>query len=288
MRIAKAWIFLSAHDAGLGKHGNYADSIGTTYAWDTTVPNHLGPKPGDIVLLRDKEGSLGFSLVTSIVKKAGYKVRCRCESCGATKLRWSTKEAKLYCTECKHRNDPPSLEYLSKLGTFQADISYFFASFETLDMPQIRKIAKKEKSIHSIQEADFSRLIGALPDAAKRKLGLRNLAGNFIFKDQIAGIRLAGSSMEGSEVCEITGISSLKNLVNIDICLFDVVSGDTKFERRVKVLDVLAHALLRGDAEVIVNSGIFIVQIPGPAGDIRYEYPIKPKSEDVQIWLDNY
>ena len=288
LELLKAWIFLSAHDAGLGKHGNYADSVGATYAWDTTVPNFAGPKAGDVVLVRNKAGSLGFSLITSIDEKIGYKVRLRCEVCDATKLRWSKPEARHYCTECTARNTTPTMEYLSKLRNYEADISFFFSGFQSLIAAEIRKIAKKEKSIHSIQEADFLRLIEAMPQTTKRKLGLREIGGRYLLKDLVSGLRLVGTSPSDAQECDITGITSSNNIVYVDLCLFDVRKRTAKFEHRVKVLNVIAQSLIRGDAEVLMGSRQIRVPIHGPSGETVYEYPVKAKINELEVWLQNF
>lgn len=59
----RAWLMMTVTDRQHGGNDGYVDSVDSFYSWDDTVPNRDGPAIGDVVVLWDKELSLGMSVI---------------------------------------------------------------------------------------------------------------------------------------------------------------------------------------------------------------------------------
>lgn len=56
----------------------YDDDPASHYSWDSTVPNHLKVRAGDVILLWNEVESLGASVIERITQGTAVKRRGRC------------------------------------------------------------------------------------------------------------------------------------------------------------------------------------------------------------------
>ena len=109
----KAWSLLTKmSDRSWVSNDGYPDALGSHYAYDSGVANHLRVKVGHIVVLRDTTYVYGVSRVDGLTETQGTKVRHKCPKCGKADLshRKSGKPTNYLCRadECRHEFDVPS------------------------------------------------------------------------------------------------------------------------------------------------------------------------------------
>lgn len=122
----KAWALLSK-DEGRSWESNegYPDVLGSHYAYDSGVANHLQLSEGDIVVLRDSDVVHGISRVDRVDSEAGTKLRLSCPKCrktGYVKRKIATPTFLCRHKECRHEFEDPYKEnvpvtlYLASYG----------------------------------------------------------------------------------------------------------------------------------------------------------------------------
>ncbi|GAB2534491.1 HNH endonuclease [Nocardia heshunensis] len=108
----RAWSLLTK----MGGHSwvsneGYPDALGSHYAYDSGVANHLQVKVGHQVVLRDTDYVYGVSRVDGLTSTQGTKVRHKCPKCGKADLsfRKSGKPTVYLCRHegCRHEFDVP-------------------------------------------------------------------------------------------------------------------------------------------------------------------------------------
>ncbi|RKM70643.1 hypothetical protein COO55_00095 [Rhodococcus opacus] len=101
----QAWLVMtkSAYRR-LGGGSKYDDNPASHYSWDSTVPNHLNVRAGDIILLWNERESLGVSVIEKIDEGTDTKRRGRCVSkdCRSTNYEPRKTLRPIYrCYECR-------------------------------------------------------------------------------------------------------------------------------------------------------------------------------------------
>lgn len=104
-----AWLILAAGDKRAhGGNGGYDDVPSEHYSWDSTVPRHALPQPGDIVVLWNKVVLLGASRIESIEVEERLNAYFHCPRCaGQTFKGRSTLSPKWRCNTCFQEFDHP-------------------------------------------------------------------------------------------------------------------------------------------------------------------------------------
>jgi len=118
-----AWLLLSTDVRQHGGNDGYADEIGSSYKWDSTVPNHRGIAVGDLVLLWDKVQLLGASVVAGISTGTKVKNRHRCPTCRSTKIKRRANalpDGSYRCHGCRTSFFEPDTEAIL-VDTFETD-----------------------------------------------------------------------------------------------------------------------------------------------------------------------
>jgi len=105
------WLLLtcpeeSTYTGNLG----YDDQTSEKYLYDSSVPNHLQLKEGDLAVLRDKKNLLGLARIERIEKSEGKKRRFRCPSCSKTTniVPRKNMKPKYRCVKCGETFDIPN------------------------------------------------------------------------------------------------------------------------------------------------------------------------------------
>jgi len=276
-------IFLTAEDAYLARNGNYGDASGSSYSWDTTVPNHALPKVGDIVILRSKQRVLGVSILSKVDKRASWKARLRCPKCMSTKMKWSSRQESFRCGPCSNMISTPTAEFLAEIDSYHAQYHWFFTPLENISLPQVREISKTPKSQQSIQSASLGPLLALLPKEAIWRLGFTKLGGQYLRMDQLSVGKTSTAVSGIGGRCAISGIHSSDRLVRFDFISLSTKDSQILLEGSCEVLDVLAAQLELGHC--IVDQADKTIVVPGLTGLPTMSFPIAPGREDVSKWL---
>ena len=158
-----AWLAIDNPDIRTfaGNEG-YADNLGKTYLWDSTVPNHLIVKPRDVFVLWDSKQLLGLSVVSSIAAIASQKTRFRCPTCNSTNLRKRLTKLPTYrCGEqtCRREFAVPLKETIF-VTEYCADYTSCWVPMPgRLSAANCRDLGRSRKSQHSIRPAVKDRIL---------------------------------------------------------------------------------------------------------------------------------
>ncbi|CCH30016.1 hypothetical protein BN6_27040 [Saccharothrix espanaensis DSM 44229] len=162
-----AWLMLAA-GTGQKRYSNdgYDDAPAAHYSWDSEVDNAKLPQVGDVIVLWDKKGLLGASVIEKIVTGEGRKVQNRCPYCGMTSINLrKVKTPRYRCYECTRTFEEPDVEQLD-VTTYRThhEIAWVDLAGE-LTSDQLRELCKLPKSQQSIRELDYRRFERALRTA---------------------------------------------------------------------------------------------------------------------------
>lgn len=165
-----AWLVLAAgEDRSRASNDGYDDFPSSHYSWDSKVPNHKGPQPGHVIVLRDKNRLLGASVIESIAHGKGKKATYRCEKCGSSKVEPRATvlpPIKCYSKGCGAEFDrlPPVMVDVVTYRT-KHDVDWMDL-YGRMSSKQLRDLALQPTSQHSIRELDYDRFheaIGSVP-----------------------------------------------------------------------------------------------------------------------------
>lgn len=104
-----SWLVLAVgENRAFGSNDGYSDVPESHYKWDSTVPNHAKIAPGDAIVLWDKVGSIGVSVIESIDKVRATKTVYSCPFCGKAHIKArKTKSPRYRCFKCLANFDDP-------------------------------------------------------------------------------------------------------------------------------------------------------------------------------------
>lgn len=159
---ARAWLCLSkAHNRAHAGNDGYEDETSFYYLWDSTIPNYMQVRTGDIIVLWDEEKLLGISLIDDIKTRARIKSRYRCPKCKSTKIKRRLRkvpEFKCGNQVCKAEFDQPTTEQI-QIVEYRANYSSSWRPLlGSLNGRECRALAKSQRSQHSIREIADDRL----------------------------------------------------------------------------------------------------------------------------------
>lgn len=147
---------LAPADRSYGGNDGYEDDISRFYSWNSRVPNSRAIGVGDRVVLWDKLGLLGFSVIEKITPGTGTVDRRLCPGCGSADIKFrKTKAPDWRCFDCYAEFDHADSEVVEVL-TFRAHYGS-----EWVDAPglmtaaEVRRLALSPKSQHAMREADW-------------------------------------------------------------------------------------------------------------------------------------
>jgi hypothetical protein len=177
--MARAWGLLTVEtsDQQFGGNLGYEDVLGERYLWNNTVANGRAVRPGDLVLLRDKELALGLAWVDEIITGPGKKVQRRCSECGSTAIK--RRKSALHsampfrCSErtCKASFPEPEIDVID-VTVFEADYGRTWRPFDGIvPVSRIQPFFLNKSGQQSIRPMDADGLRAEL--AADAGLGPR-------------------------------------------------------------------------------------------------------------------
>lgn len=164
-----AWLLLSVgEERQHGGNDGYDDDPSTIYRWDSTVAHHADVQPGDVVVLWDKNSSLGASVVDAIATGARTKQLRKCPHCGKAGIKARKATSPKYkCYKCGETFDEPTLQskdvitYESDHGASWVDLS------DLLPGPVLRGLCFDPKSQQSMRPLRWDALAAALAAAGQ-------------------------------------------------------------------------------------------------------------------------
>lgn len=109
---SRAWSFLAITGKRqyAGNEG-YADTVSSTYRFDSTVGNSRHVRRGDLAVLRDRDGLLGIGTISSLQIQEGVsKQRNRCPVCNTTAIKKRAGISPSYRCDAGHEFDEPAPE----------------------------------------------------------------------------------------------------------------------------------------------------------------------------------
>jgi hypothetical protein len=150
-----AWLVLAVE--GVLQHGGnngYDDVNGSTYRWDSTVPNRERIKEGDVLVVWNKYELIGIGIVRDLFKREITKTRNRCPRCGNTKIKERLTLEPPYRCECRFTFSLPSEEQISVLEYVANYGGSWLPLPDSLDAGGCRNLSSQPKSQQSIRPID--------------------------------------------------------------------------------------------------------------------------------------
>jgi hypothetical protein len=160
----RAWSLYttSTRDAYAG-HEGYDDELRSRYAYDSGVPNHAGPAPGDVIVLRDESGALGIAFLEHVHSKAGLKRRRHCPVCGTSQLdRRKTTSPRFRCTRGHTFESPDEREHAVQL--YRAEYGTSFLPFTGFDSAELESVCLARSRQNAIRELGLDQILAKLRD----------------------------------------------------------------------------------------------------------------------------
>jgi hypothetical protein len=156
----RAWLVSQLETREYAGNAGYPDALGSTYAWDSKVPNAAAPVAGDFIVLRNKFVSLGVSVIERIDDEPGEKVLYSCprSDCHNPAIqKRSTRLPRYRCPKCFEEFDEPR--------TRVAQVTHYVAHYPAawVDMfgvftrADLKPLCLSPGSQHSIRELDWNR-----------------------------------------------------------------------------------------------------------------------------------
>jgi hypothetical protein len=176
-------------------------------------------------------------------------------------------------------------EFIGGLTAFEADYDLFFTPLNAWDVEKARSISLTPKSIHSIQKVAVKSLLEGLPPAVASKLGFEKISGSYVRVEKRAVARTDTTAVPTSTMCEITGIYAPGHISEMHFAIYNFRTASFDTLGFCSVLDVVGLALSNGEANLTASGKSLAVPINTPNGPVTYEYPLKPSSSQVGLWL---
>lgn len=161
---ARTWLVIAAgDDRGHGGNDGYDDEPDAYYSWDSTVANSKQLAVGDRIVLRDKRGLIGMSVIEDIVVKEEEKILKRCPKCGKAKIHARAKKTPRYkCQPCGHPFEVPNSR-LESVTTYRSRHDAAWTPLDgALELDRVRQMCVQPKSIQSLRELKWEEFSAAL------------------------------------------------------------------------------------------------------------------------------
>jgi putative restriction endonuclease len=177
MTELRCWSFLTIEGSRqYGGNTGYNDDPVSIYRYDSSVPNHLQVKAGDVAVIRTGKAVLGIAEITKILKSQKTKERQRCPECGIVNI----KERKAVAPRWRCRNghvfDTQTAEHVH-VTAFEAHYSETFVPCGPgLSLSRLNDAVLRPSAQMSIREIDLARIEPFL-DMTSRELLARYIQG---------------------------------------------------------------------------------------------------------------
>ncbi|MFD5179766.1 HNH endonuclease [Nocardia sp. NPDC058379] len=151
----RAWLVMSKSDyRRLGGGSKYDDDPASHYSWDSTVPNHLNVRAGDVILLWNEVESLGASVIERIDTGNAVKRRGRCinAECRTTNYEpRKTLRPTYRCYECGATFDDPVFEDVDVITYRSTHAQSWIDLHGTFSAAELRAFCVKPRSQNSFR-----------------------------------------------------------------------------------------------------------------------------------------
>ncbi|WP_278314779.1 hypothetical protein [Lolliginicoccus levis] len=163
----RGWMLLSLADSRshAGNDG-YDDEAARYYSWDSTVPNHDAVSVGDLVVVWNRIGVVGMSVVDDVTTGPGQKKRNRCPFCSSTSIKIRLKkQPKHRCADCRKDFETPRTEMID-VEQYRSDHAGRWRSLDGMfSAAEMRSFGVQPQSQHSIRPLR----VGPFLDAVARR-----------------------------------------------------------------------------------------------------------------------
>ncbi|TWP45828.1 HNH endonuclease [Lentzea tibetensis] len=153
----------AGNDREHGGNDGYDDDPKAHYSWDNTVPNHALPKPGDVIVMWNKEILLGASVIEHIDRGQEPKELHRCPRCGKAGIKPRAKKLPRYkCYKCEHLFDE-AVTRTEEVDTYRTRHEAGWLDLNgRLTGAQLRDLCFRPKSQLSMRQLDYERFSAAV------------------------------------------------------------------------------------------------------------------------------
>lgn len=168
--MSRAWTLISiAEGRQYGGNLGYEDDPSRVYRYDSSVPNHLQVRQGDIVFVRNRQSVLGMARIERIETAEDSKIGLRCPFCGSPQIKERHRTRPRWRCVKAHLFDDPA-QHATRVNTYEAHYGGTFVSLgSVIGIVDLKRAALRPNDQLSIEEVDGVRLadqiIPALPTA---------------------------------------------------------------------------------------------------------------------------
>lgn len=158
------WAFLAVgEERSFAGNDGYDDVPKIHYRWDSTVPNHGRIKIGDIIVLWNKSGTIGASIVESLELRDSSKMTHLCPFCSKSNIKKRITKLPLYrCNKCNETFDQPESRLVDVVAYTSTHSRDWIPLSEVLDAPTMRSCCHSPKSQLSLRPLDWRKFETAL------------------------------------------------------------------------------------------------------------------------------
>lgn len=153
-----AWVCISKNpETTVRADDGYSETIGESYEWVAKLPSGLDIEIGDVIILRDDQNVLGFSLIEDIEITQKPREQTLCPKCGIAQVRERKRKVPRYtCASCHSDFHKPVIE----IAILEHRRAIYGAGWVSLD-PDFRtekawrSLSGSPMSQHSMQRVDL-------------------------------------------------------------------------------------------------------------------------------------
>jgi ribosomal protein L37AE/L43A len=232
------------------------------YSWDSTVPNHARPEAGDLCVVRDSGGALGFSRIERLERTEGVtKSRLRCPRCDRTAIKSRvTVRPRYRCAACGNEFPRARTERLEvtvyradyAVGWVGIDGAVTVAALETVCLSRSKQHAIRQLDPGGLRKLLIRRHVSPVPRSgtSPASAGDRELGGGRRRAESLQRIGQAGFRRRLLErfgaICLISGPQPVESLHAAHVYRF---ADDPQH-------DLAGGLLLRADLHALFDAGL--------------------------------
>jgi ribosomal protein L37AE/L43A len=169
----RAWIVISKNpDSTVRADDGYLETIGESYEWVSKLPHGNDISVGDLLLVRDSEFLLGFSIIDQIDVYSKIREKSTCPKCGVAQVRVRKTVLPMYlCAGCNHTFESPNIEKQMlehKVASYGAGWVDLGRNSKTLKAWKILSLTPKSQ--HSLQPVDIEAFLNFTSQFSKLEL----------------------------------------------------------------------------------------------------------------------
>lgn len=158
----RAWSFYTVNgDPTYAGHEGYDDVLGEHYSYDSDVPNHKRVGVGDLIVLRDQDGSLGIASIVQIITGQGSKVHRRCPTCQTSQIdERKTLSPRYRCTN--GHTFTRAAKTTDVVESFRAEFGPTYVAFEAISRAELNALCVARSQQNAIRELHVDQLLRKL------------------------------------------------------------------------------------------------------------------------------